>query len=315
MDSPVPDGKERFLTAPMIASLAVSTLLLALTYLAFPEFGSSGNETSIQWLISSWNKQTDYEHGWLVVPIIAFMLYHARKKIAQAPRRMDWRGLILFIPAIMLLMLSFRVGQPRVAVGALPLILLGGAWYLAGPQTARLCAFPLLFFWLCIPLPSFQQATVGLQIIATELGHWGATVFGVDTYLQGTNIRSTGGHWDAFNIAGGCSGMRSLMALLMLSAAWAYLSDLKFWKKCVLFLSAIPLAVIGNGVRITSIVVMAEYGDPEFASKTWHDWSGLLFFFPISLFGLAAVHSLLAGELIWKPSQRKKLVVKMNKSH
>lgn len=230
MDSPAPDGKERFLTAPMIAALVVSTLLLALNYLAFPEFGSFGNENSIQWLISSWNKQTDYEHGWLVVPIIVFMLYHARKKIAQAPRRMDWRGLILFIPAIMLLMLSFRVGQPRVAVGALPLILLGGAWYLAGPQTARLCAFPLLFFWLCIPLPSFQQATVGLQIIATELGHWGASIFGVDTYLQGTNIRSTGGHWDAFNIAGGCSGMRSLMALLMLSAAWAYLSDLKFWK-------------------------------------------------------------------------------------
>ena len=146
MDSPAPDGKERFLTAPMIAALAVSTLLLALNYLAFPEFGSFGNENSIQWLISSWNKQTDYEHGWLVVPIIVFMLYHARKKIAQAPRRMDWRGLILFIPAIMLLMLSFRVGQPRVAVGALPLILLGGAWYLAGPQTARLCAFPLLFF-------------------------------------------------------------------------------------------------------------------------------------------------------------------------
>ena len=120
MDSPAPDGKERFLTAPMIAALVVSTLLLALNYLAFPEFGSFGNENSIQWLISSWNKQTDYEHGWLVVPIIVFMLYHARKKIAQAPRRMDWRGLILFIPAIMLLMLSFRVGQPRVAVGALP---------------------------------------------------------------------------------------------------------------------------------------------------------------------------------------------------
>lgn len=153
MDSPAPDGKERFLTAPMIAALAVSTLLLALNYLAFPEFGSFGNENSIQWLISSWNKQTDYEHGWLVVPIIVFMLYHARKKIAQAPRRMDWRGLILFIPAIMLLMLSFRVGQPRVAVGALPLILLGGAWYLAGPQTARLCAFPLLFSGCASPCP------------------------------------------------------------------------------------------------------------------------------------------------------------------
>lgn len=110
----------------------------------------------------------------------------------------------------------------------------------------------------------------------------------MDTYLQGTNIRSTEGHWDAFNIAGGCSGMRSLMALIMLSAAWAYLSDLKFWKKCVLFLSAIPLAVIGNGVRIASIVVMAEYGDARFAAKTWHDWSGLLFFSPSACWGWPA---------------------------
>ena len=75
MASPAPDGKERFLTAPMIAALAVSTLLLALNYLAFPEFGSFGNENSIQWLISSWNKQTDYEHGWLVVPIIVCLIY------------------------------------------------------------------------------------------------------------------------------------------------------------------------------------------------------------------------------------------------
>lgn len=112
MGSPVPDAKERFLTVPMIAALAVCAILLAVPYLAFPEFGSTGNESSIQWLVSSWNKQTDYEHGWLVVPIIAFMLYHARKKIAQAPRRMDWRGLILFIPAALLLALSFRVGQP-----------------------------------------------------------------------------------------------------------------------------------------------------------------------------------------------------------
>ena len=86
MDSPVPDGKERFLTAPMIAALAVSTLLLALNYLAFPEFGSFGNENSIQWLISSWNKQTDYEHGWLVVPIIVFMLYLSLIHISEPTR-------------------------------------------------------------------------------------------------------------------------------------------------------------------------------------------------------------------------------------
>lgn len=298
----------------MAISLITGTALLAWAYLAFREFGPNEKDNSLEWLISSWNQQTDYEHGWLVVPIIAFMIFHARQQIARAAKRIDWRGLLLFIPGCLLLMLSFRVGQPRVAVGALPLILLGGAWYISGPQVARLCAFPLLFFWLSIPLPSFQQATVGLQIIATQFGHMGAALFGVDTYLQGTNIRSSHEAWDSFNIAGGCSGMRSLMALVMLSAAWAYLSDLKFWKKCVLFLSAIPLAVIGNGFRITSIVIMAEYGDARFAAKTWHDWSGMLFFFPICLLGLACVHSLLAGEMIWKPSRRRKVVVKMNKA-
>lgn len=315
MSTLVPEDKKRFLTAPMLVVLSISTILLAIPYLAFFEFGSYGDQSSTQWLISAWNKQTDYEHGWLVPPIIALMLYHARQKITQAPKSIDYRGLILFIPAIIILLLSFRVGQPRISMGALPLVLLGGAWYLAGPKIAKLLAFPLLFFWLCIPLPAFQQTTVGLQIIATELGHLGSNLFGIDTYIQGTSIRSTGEHWDAFNIAGGCSGMRSLMALIMLSAAWAYLAELRFWKKCVLFLSAIPLAVIGNGIRITSIVIMAEYGDPTFAAKTWHDWSGLLFFFPSCLLGLAVIHSLLAGELIWKPSRRKKLVVKMNHSH
>lgn len=177
MGSPVPDAKERFLTVPMIAALAVCAILLAVPYLAFPEFGSTGNESSIQWLVSSWNKQTDYEHGWLVVPIIAFMLYHARKKIAQAPRRMDWRGLILFIPAALLLALSFRVGQPRVAVGAFPLILLGGAWYLAGPQIARLCASPCSSSGCAFPLPSFQQATVELQIVCHGAGAPGCGPF------------------------------------------------------------------------------------------------------------------------------------------
>ena len=50
MGSPVPDAKERFLTVPMIAALAVCAILLAVPYLAFPEFGSTGNESSIQWL-------------------------------------------------------------------------------------------------------------------------------------------------------------------------------------------------------------------------------------------------------------------------
>ncbi len=98
--------------------------------------------------------------------------------------------------------------------------------------------------------------------------------------------------------------MRSLMALLMLSAAWAYLSDLKFWKKCVLFLSAIPLAVIGNGVRITSIVVLAEYYN-EVCRENLARLVRVCCSSSPSAFSAWRCPLPLAGELIWKPSRRK----------
>lgn len=73
---------------------------------------------------------------------------------------------------------------------------------------------------------------------------------------------------------------------------------------------SIPLAVIANSFRITSIFVLAEYVSPVFAGKTWHDWSGLALFFPASLLGLFLIHSLLAGELSFL--KRRKVIIRSN---
>ena len=56
-----------------------------------------------------------------------------------------------------------------------------------------------------------------------------------------------------------------------------------------------------------------EYVSPAFAGKTWHDWSGLLFFFPASLVCLALLHSLLAGEWIWL--HRGRVVMRRHGNH
>jgi exosortase/archaeosortase family protein len=108
-------------------------------------------------------------------------------------------------------------------------------------------------------------------------------------------------------IAKGCSGIRSLMALMMISGAWACLADMALWKRALLFLSAIPLAILGNALRVVSIFVIAEYGDEKWARTTWHDWSGLLLFYPISLLLLLGIHSLLEGGLPWKKARRREL--------
>jgi len=183
----------------------------------------------------------------------------------------------------------------------------GGAWYLWGWRVAKILAFPLFFFWLAIPPPSFQQATNQLQIIATSMAHHGASLFGVETLVQGNEISSAHGKWDPLEIAKGCSGIRSLMALLMISGAWACAANLAFWKRVVLFLSAFPLAILGNTLRIISIFVIGEYGDAKWARNTWHDWSGLLLFYPFSLLLLLVLHSILEGGLPWRNKHSKQL--------
>ncbi len=300
---------------PLISwvSLCLS-VLITIYFMSFYEAFSTGHQSAFEWLESSWNAETDYEHGGLVPILALYMLGHAwvnSKKVEKAP---SLHGLWLVALGAIFCVLSVRTQQGRVAIGALPLILIGLTWCYWGWKMMLRSAFPLLFIWMSIPLPGFQQATVGLQLLASELAHFGASLFGVETILDGTNISSASGNWDTYSIAGGCSGIRSLMALLMISFCWAYLANnLSLWKRVLLALSAIPLSIIGNGFRVSSIFICAEYINPAFASKTWHDWSGLIFFFPASMLGLAMLHGLLAGEIPFL-KRRRVIVRQLRKS-
>lgn len=85
------------------------------------------------------------------------------------------------------------------------------------------------------------------------------------------------------------------------------MADMALWKRALLFFSAVPLAIVGNALRVVSIFVIAEYGDADWAANTWHDWSGLLLFYPISLFLMLCLHSALEGGLPWKRAKKRAL--------
>ncbi len=282
-------------------------LLTTVAFLGFYYGFTQGSCTALGWLQLAWNPQTDYEHGWMVPLLSGWMLVHACRTLKEEDIKPSLHGIWLTILGGFLCAVSARTQQPRLAIGAIPFLLSGLVWYYWGFRHALKTAFPLFFLWIAIPLPGFQQATVGMQQLSAQLAHWGAGVCGVNTTLEGTTVTSASGNWDSFSIAGGCSGMRSLMALFMCSIAWGYLADkLSMWKRIVLALSALPLSIIANAFRVASIFICAEYINPAFAGKTWHDWSGLLFFFPASLVCLTLLHGLLAGEL---PLLKKRKVI------
>lgn len=288
-------------------SLVFSVAVLVWFYALQGRYGIDRNVSAFAWIYSAWNGETDYEHGLLFPFVIAGLIIYRQKELKAAVSDGNSWGLVSVFVGILFYIAAYRTLQPRIAMGSLPFILWGGALYLWGWRVAKMLSFPLFFFWLAIPLPSFQQATTHLQLLATSLAHHGSGLFGVETYVEGTKVLPLKGDWKPLDIATGCSGIRSLMALLMISAAWAYAAKMALWKKILLFLAAFPLAIVGNALRVISIFVIAEYGDAKWASGTWHDWSGLLLFYPFSLLLLLVIHSVLEGGLPWRNSNRRQV--------
>lgn len=288
-------------------ALGLSVLVVIWFYGLVPRYGNDHSMSAASWLKSAWNEDLDYEHGVLFLFVIPGLIIYKFKELKAAVGNGSYWGLPALLVGVLLYLAACRTLQPRIAMVGLPFILWGSGLYFWGWRVARMLTFPLFFFWLAIPLPSFQQATTHLQLLATSLAHHGSGLLGVETYVQGTKVLPLKGNWEPLDIAKGCSGIRSLMALLMISAAWAYIAKIAMWKRVVLFLSAFPLAIVGNALRVISIFVIAEYGNAAWAVGTWHSWSGLLLFFPFSLMLLLVIHSLLEGGLPWKNAKRHQL--------
>lgn len=294
---------------PVWLSPVLCGVIVAFFYCWSGGFGPTRTESPLGWLASTWNPENDYEHGFLFPVIIGGLIAFQWKRFRElAVSRPDpWFQLLAWgsiVFGVLLFLSSHRVLQPRVAVGSLPFILWGCSLHFWGWRVARLLLFPFFFILLSVPVPQFQQATTQLQILSTKLAQHGSSACGVETVVRGTQIFSAGDKWAPLQIDEGCGGIRSLMALIMISATWAYLAKMALWKKLCLFAAAFPLAIIGNMLRLISIFVIAEYGNPHFAANTWHDWSGLLLFYPISLVLLLCLHSILEGGLPWKRKRK-----------
>ena len=286
-------------------AIGLTVLLLFVFYGVFQHFGPmKGEPAAVTW-VRAWNKESDFEHGWMFPPLVIGLICWRWKEISASRSQGEWLGLLMALGGAILYVLSYRTIQWRVAIIGLPFLLTGSAWYLWGRKTALLLAFPFFLTWLAIPVGFLQQGTGGLQLIASKLGHSGSSLFGVETTLRGNVL--TFGNGSSFEVDAGCSGIRSLWALMLIAAAWTYVAKMSLWKKAALFLSVLPIAILGNALRLISIFVMAQYGDPKFASGTWHDWSPLVLFYPFSLFLLLAVHSVLEGRIPWRKPNRKAL--------
>ncbi len=246
--------------------------------------------TCYQWLTGHWSNVSNYSHGPLIPLIAGGLLWWKRRELlAQKIRPVVWAPAIVGL-AMVVYYFGVKAIQPRLVVFSFVLLLYGLALSLAGRGVFRVLFFPISFLFLMIPL-NFLDEQVGLPLqhfmalASTRL----LNTLGIEAIRVGTGIYS---RVFQFDVAAPCSGIRSLMALTTVTAAYAYITQHVQWKRWALFLSAMPLAVLGNLARVLSVALVAQVYGQQVATKAYHDYSGYI------VYGVALSSMVIFGLLL-----------------
>jgi exosortase len=93
-------------------------------------------------------------------------------------------------------------------------------------------------------------------------------------------------------VADACSGLRSIMSLIALSTAYAFLVKTPGWQRAVIILSALPIAIFTNVLRVVVTGVLAQHWGAKAAEGFFHEFAGMM------VFALAMVLLLSLGALL-----------------
>src|ERR1700682_2129082 len=266
-----------------LSALILATIVATLVYFFgfVPLFVrgtfNAGPCSTAGWAWQAWNPGMNQEHSKLVPFIFGALIWYHRGKIRSASKQGSNQGLIFVAIGILLFVLSARCLQPRFALASVPFLIYGSALFLWGKEVARIVLFPCAFLIFLIPVGVIEQATFRLQFIITGVVGFLSNLVGIKIDAIGTTLTAADNSF-RFQIAEGCSGIRSLFAITMLTAIFVHLTQDKLWKKVLIFGFSIVFAVVGNIGRVFTIILVGKLFGQDLAGGPYHIISGYLSF-------------------------------------
>lgn len=230
------------------------------------------------WMYQRWNeKDTYYSHGILIPFICAFLIWQRRAllaKIKEVPVKFGW---VLFGVGIVIHAMSALLQVYFTSGFSLMLVIPGLVLIFFGKETLRKVGFTIAFLVFMIPLPLVAIANISFQlkIFASKISTAIVNGIGVAAIRDGSIIRTA---HSFVVVEDPCSGIRSLISLIALGALMAYFSPVSKTKKTILFISAIPIAVVSNIIRIVALTLVSEMYGARHATGWFHDTMGILVF-------------------------------------
>jgi exosortase len=237
-------------------------------------------------LFNAW-VSPQYSHGFLIPIFTAVLIAMRRQAFEEVSAGERWCGMGLMAGGLALRLFAsyHHMGTPDM-ISIIPVLM--GVFVIAGGWSAlRWAGPPLAFLVFMLPLPTAAERGLlnPLQHTATTMSTYTLQTVGVDSYNEGNQIKILLGNEPfPLNVEEQCSGLRMATIFLALAVAMTMIIDRPFWQKILIILSAIPIALIANVIRIviTALLFMVLGQESEFAKTFFHDLAGW-FMIPIAL--------------------------------
>jgi exosortase len=296
-----------------LALAAVAWLMPALLFFFLPY--SEGYGAVRVPLFEQWSnicgQGEDWQHCFLVLPLaLGIFVYLIQASPVPSPGT-SFAGLGVVVFSAFLFWLGYRMSTHYIGFFACQGLLIGSIWFLLGGRTLLAFVFPLLFLVFAWPLPFLDNyIAFPLRVLMSHGAVFVLDTLGLEVVRNGTGILSApvpalgipAGHKFAVDVADPCSGIRSLFALMMVSALYAQFTLKSWWQKLVLFAFSAPLAILGNLARILMLTLGTIVFGSEFAigknaltDPSWFHMAAGYVVFVVALGGMAGLGSLLTS--------------------
>jgi exosortase len=252
-------------------------------------------------------KSEEWQHCWVVPLASAFIIWQRREALLATPVRGSLFGFVVIGFSVFCFWAGYRTDNFFAGVGSIWIFIAGGILAIFGWQWGKLLLFPWAFLLFALPLVFLEEMIAfRLRLLMSTASVHLLNFFGFGAVQQGTAILSApnallgtqAGTGFSVDVADPCSGIRSLFALTMATALYAFFMIKPIWKQIFLFLCAIPLAIAGNMARILMLTVGTIAFGSEFAigsleePSAFHLGAGFLVFI-VAFAGMIGIGTLI----------------------
>ncbi len=242
-----------------------------------------------QWFSS---EGSTWQHGVLAPFIAGYLVWLQRAKAMSLPVKPNNWGLAFILFSLFSYYVGYRANNYYFGAFGVQLLICSMVVWMLGWAHLRLHAFAWIILGFSWPL-RFLEDTLGfqLQLLMVRTVSVVLTLVGAPIIRQGTSLVSVDrvsgnvGEWLRLDIDGPCSGMRSLFALMLVTALMSWFRQPTLLRRVLLFTTSVPLAVFANVIRIFLLIIGSLFlgqswavGDHQQEVSAFHFVSGIVVF-------------------------------------